>query len=169
MSPWSFLAVMTVMLAGLAGLRSERRALGGALTGLAAALFVALMPWQTVDWLSSAHRGFGRWYEPRRSVVRLGWTAASACFGAAVGLGAAGRKTAAQDEKDWETPADSKVVDEELGRRLQAGRGEETFLGLTSGKRRITSRRASARDTCRSWARRARGSRSSCWRSPPRI
>ncbi len=138
MSPWAFLAVMAALLAGFAGLRSERRALGGALTGLSVALFVALMPWRTVDWLSGAHHGFCRWYEPRRSVVRLGWTAASACFGAAVGLGAAGRKGTARDEKDWETPSETKAVDEELGRRLSSGRGEDTFLGLTAGRRRIS-------------------------------
>lgn len=138
MSPWVFLAVMAVMLAGLAGLRSERRVLGGALTGLAVALFVALMPWRTVDWLCGAHQGFGRWFEPRRSIVRLGWTAASACFGAAAGLGAAGRKAAIHDEKDWETPADSKAVDDELDRRLRPGRSEDTFLGLTASNRRIS-------------------------------
>ncbi|MBI4061428.1 MAG: hypothetical protein HY403_08370, partial [Elusimicrobia bacterium] len=137
MSTWSFLAVMVVMLAGLAGLRNERRVLGGALTGLSAALFMALMPWRTVDWLCGAHADFGRWFMPRRHIARLGWTAASACFGAAVGLGAAGQKSAALNEKDWETPKDSPVVDAELDRRLTLRAGDETFLGLTSGKRRI--------------------------------
>jgi len=138
MSTWSFLAVMAVMLAGLAGLRYERRALGGALTGLAVALFVALMPWRAVDWLCGAHKDFGRWFIPRRHIARLGWTAASACFGAAVGLGAAGLKSTARSEKDWETPKDSPAVDEELDRRLALHVGDETFLGLTSGKRRIS-------------------------------
>ena len=139
MSTWSFLAVMAVMLAGLAGLRSDRKALGGALIGLAAALFLALMPWRTVDWVCGAHKEFGRWFIPRRSVVRLGWTAASVCFGAAVGLGAAGRKSTGIRKEDWETPKESSAVDEELDRRLTLkGRGGETFLGLTNGKRRVT-------------------------------
>ena len=138
MSPWSFLAVMVLLLAGLAGLRNERRMLGGALVGVAVALFVALMPWRTVDWLCGAHRGFSRWFEPRRHVVRVAWTAASACLGAAAGLGAAGLKSAANDGKDWETPADSKVVDEELGRRLRQPLTGETFVGLTRTKRRIS-------------------------------
>jgi hypothetical protein len=138
MSPWSFLAVMAVLLAGLAGLRNGRRALGGALVGLAVALLTALMPWRTVDWLSGAHRGFGRWFEPRRHVVRLGWAAASACLGAAAGLGVAGLKSAAPDVKDWETPGDSPLVDDELGRRLRKPLAGETFLGLTGAKRRVS-------------------------------
>lgn len=139
MSAWSFLVVMAVMLAGLAGLRNERRVLGGALIGLAAALFLALMPWRTVDWLCGAHKDFGRWFMPRRSVVRLGWTAASACFGAAVGLGAAGHKSTGTRKEDWETPTDSSSVDEELSRRLALkGLDGQTYLGLTNGKRQVT-------------------------------
>ena len=132
-----FLAVLALMLSGAAALRNNRRTLGGALLGLAVALFVALMPWRTVDWLARANPRFGAWFAPRQTRVAAAWVAASVCLGAAAGLGAAKRELTASRPEERRIPKDSKAVDAELRRALKRG-ADRTYLGLTALRRAVS-------------------------------
>lgn len=136
MSVASFLAVLILLISGATALRHDRRVLGGALMGLSIAVFTALMPWRTVEWLSVANRDFGDWYLPRRAQVALAWTAASACLGAAAGLGIARSESKGSRPAEREIPKDSPAVENAL-RRALAGGAERTLIGVTALRRSV--------------------------------
>ena len=137
MNKWICIATIAVLFAGLACVRRERKVLGGVLVGLAVALFLAVLPWSTVNMLSAKLPRFRRWLEPRVWTLRLRWGAASVCLGAAAGIGAALGGSGLR-KADWEAPKESPLVDKELERVLVANRHtDETFLGVTKSARRL--------------------------------
>ncbi len=143
MTDMIFLPVKAVFLGAIDAVRHGWKAFSSSLVGLAAAVILAVLPWHAADRLAARQPSFHRWYAPRRVRVLTGWCLASACFGTAAALGAAGFKPGPRKE-DWQTPKDSALVDRELERSLKAkDTGWETLLGVTKSRRSI---RLSARE-----------------------
>jgi hypothetical protein len=131
------LVLVVVLFVGLHCMRQERKVLGGFLTGLTIAVFLAVLPWSALNALSAKIPRFHRWLAPRTRILRIGWGAASICLGAAAGMAGA-LKSFGPSDADWKVPKDSPAVDKELARILKAKiPGGETFLGVTKSGRRL--------------------------------
>ncbi|TBR17690.1 hypothetical protein EPO15_16335 [bacterium] len=138
MSTPQFLLVLAVMLAGLGFLWFGFRKAGAVLFGLAAFLFLALLPWRTVGLLIKEHHGFGAWAAPRMPVLRATWLLISAAFGAGVGAVVAFGKAAQGRLPEWDEPGEFPEVDALLAAALAAPTTGSAFLGLANGRKRIT-------------------------------
>ena len=137
MSTLSFLLVLALMGAGLLLVSFNHKGLGAALFGFSAFLFLALMPWRTVDLLMMEHGGFGRWAKPRMAAIQATWLVVSAGFGSGVGLLAAFGKSPQGRLPEWEEPGEFPNLDGLVRDALSDGMSGQTFLGIANGRGQV--------------------------------
>lgn len=132
-----FLCVSAVMLAGLGFLWFGYRKTGAALFGIAAFLFLAVLPWRTVGLLMKENKRFRVWATHRMPAIRGTWLLLSAGFGAGVGLAVAYGKRRQGRLPEWDEPEELPEVDELLSEALTSADSTSTFLGVANGSKRV--------------------------------
>ena len=132
-----FLAVLALMLASFWLLWSGYRKLGAALFGFAAFIFLALLPWRTVNLLIEEHRAFRVWTLGRMPALRVTWVAISAGFGLSVGLAAGLGKKRQGKPVEWEEPEEFPEIDALLAGALADSTSVSTFVGVANGPKTI--------------------------------
>ncbi len=137
----ALLAVLAVMVVTALGLISSGRRKQGAAV-FAAACFIALVvfPWQAVDFLLHAKKGFRHLVAPRLNQFRIGWTALCAGFSALIGTRISEARPKTQERQDrWEDPEVFPKLDTILKDTIQRPpKVSATLLGLANGAGRVT-------------------------------
>ncbi|MBI5631613.1 MAG: TraM recognition domain-containing protein [Elusimicrobia bacterium] len=138
MSQVLFLLMMAVMAASLVLLGLGYKKTGAAVFAKAAFIFLAFLPWRTVDLLVRDNARFRKWAVPRMGAVRRGWYSASGAFSLAVGLCIALRKSKQGRRSEWDEPKDQRGLDKALEKHLDRGAEKAgTFMGMAAGGRSV--------------------------------
>ena len=138
MNNGAFLSLLALMMAGLVCLRFGQRKTGAALFGLTAFLFLALMPWRTVDLLIKEHRGFRAWAKPRLATIQATWLVLSAGFGLGVGLVVALGKRKQGRLPEWDEPEEFSDLEKLIYKALTDAKNTGTFLGKANGGKLVS-------------------------------